>query len=404
MSARESLLTKRIVAWGLPAAVILLLIVLALRPQPLNVDVAEVGRGDLVVTVEEEGRTRVRERFVVSAPLAGTLLRVRLEPGDPVVAGETVLATLRAQDPTLLDARSRAEAEAAVRSARALLEQVRAERLRADAELSFHRAELERQRRLAEAEVISTDLLEEAELAAESRAQAAKAARFAEESAQFELARARAALEAGSGEAGTSEPIEIRSPVSGTVLQRLRESEAVVQTGEPIIEVGNAAVLEIISDLLSSDAVRVRAGQRVLIERWGGERSLNGVVRRVEPYGFTKISALGVEEQRVNVLIDFTDPQELWSSLGDGYRVEVAIVLSDSTDVLIVPTNSLFRHGDGWAVWAIEEGRALLREVEVGNRNGLQAEVLQGLEEGERVIAYPSDAVEEGVRVKERGR
>jgi len=340
---------------------------------------------------------------VVSAPLAGKLLRIELEPGDQVLAGETVLATFQPQAPTLLDARSRAEAEAGIRSARAVLEQAKAEQKRADAELSFGVTELERQKRLAEAHVISKGLLEEAELTAESRRQAARAAKFAVESSQFELARARAVLNAGTGGPYVSEPIEIRSPVDGTVLRRLHESEAIVPAGEPLIEVGDAAVLEIISDLLSSDAVRIRPGQRVLIEQWGGDRPLNGAVRRVEPYGFTKISALGVEEQRVNILIDITDLHDLWPTLGDGYRVEVAIVLAESKDVLVVPTSSLFRQSGGWAVWAVEQGRAVLREVKVGARNGLEAEVLGGLGEGERVIVHPSDAVGEGVRIRLRG-
>jgi HlyD family secretion protein len=397
-------LKKRVVAWGLPALVILLLIALALRPQKLEIDVAQVTRGDLVVTVEEEGQTRVRERFVVSAPLAGKLLRIELEPGDRVVAGETVLATFLPQASTLLDARSRAEAEAAIRSAQAVLEQARAEQKRAEAELSFAAAELERQQRLAEANVISKELLEQAELTAESREQAARAARFAVESARFQLARARAVLDAGSGRSPLAEPIEIHSPVDGAVLRRLHESEAVVPAGEPLIEVGNPAALEVISDLLSSDAVRVRPGQRVLIERWGGDRPLNGAVRRVEPYGFTKISALGVEEQRVNILIDITDPHERWPTLGDGYRVEVAIVLSETKDILVAPTSSLFRQGSGWAVWAVEQDKAVLREVEVGARNGLEAEISAGLGEGEQLIVHPSDAVGEGVRVRLRGR
>ncbi|MDH3402780.1 MAG: efflux RND transporter periplasmic adaptor subunit [Acidobacteriota bacterium] len=401
MSAQRRFSRKRVLAWGLPAAVVVLLIALALRPQQLDVDMAEVTRGDLVVAIEEEGQTRVRERFVVSAPLAGKLLRVELEPGDPVVAGETVLATFLPQAPTLLDARSRAEAEARIRSAQAILEQAKAEQKRADAELSFGASELARRQRLAAANVISEELLEEAELTAASREQAAKAAGYAVESAQFELARARAALGAGAGQ--VSEPIEIHSPVDGSVLRRLHESEAIVAAGEPLIEVGDAALLEIVSDLLSSDAVRVRPGQRVVIEQWGGDRPLNGAVRRVEPYGFTKISALGVEEQRVNVVIDITDPHDVWSTLGDGYRVEVAIVVSETEDVLVVPTSSLFRQGDGWAVWAVEQGRAVRREVEVGARNGLEAEVSGGLGEGDRVIVHPSDAVGEGARVRPRG-
>jgi HlyD family secretion protein len=385
--------------------VVLLLIVLALLPKPVPADMAPVVRGVLLVTVDEEGETRVRDRFVISAPVPGRLLRIALEPGDEVVAGETVLATFQPSTPIPLDARSRAEAEARVRAAEAALGSAEANDERADAELRYAQSVLERYRKLAEDQIVSSERLEEAELDLETRRKSQRASEFAVRNAEHELGAARASLvEAYSSNPGheRGEPIVLYSPIDGTVLQRLRWSEAVVPVGEPLLEVGDSGDIEIVSDLLSTDAVRVQPGQRVLIEQWGGEHPLEGVVRRVEPYGFTKFSALGVEEQRVNVIVDFTGDPEARRSLGDGYRVEVRIVVWESEDVLQVPTSSLFRHGETWAVWTVEGGRATLREIEIGARNGLEAQVLSGLVEGAQVVVHPSEAIAEGVAVERR--
>jgi len=396
---------KRLVLWSIGILVVLV-IGLAFRPKPLAADFAVVEYGSLRVTIDEEGETRVRDRFVVSAPLAGRVLRIELEPGDVVRAGETVLATFQPSDPILLDARTRAEAEARVGAAEAALGLARAERDRAEAELRFARSDVKRYRSLAAEEIVSRERAETAELAAQTREEALEAAEFAVRSAEQELAAARASLlettmeETGRNDSGRV--ITLRSPVDGLVLRRLRESEAVVPAGEALLEIADPAELEIVSDLLSTDAVRIRRGNPVLIEQWGGERPLRGVVRRVEPSGFTKISALGVEEQRVNVVIDFEDPREAWEALGDGYRVEVRVVVWERDEVLKVPTSSLFRDGDGWAVFAVEEGRAVLRPLEIGQRNALEAEVLSGLGEGDQVIVHPSDSVADGVAVMAR--
>ncbi len=405
-SRHQKFLTKRLALWGGGALVILVLLALALRPQPVPADFAVVERGPLRVTVDEEGETRVRDRFVISAPLPGKLLRIELEPGDPVRAGETVLATFLPSEPTLLDARSRAEARARVSAAEAALGRARAELERARAELRLSEAEQQRYSQLAEKELVSREQLDQVETTLETRRQGVEAAEFAARTAEHDLAIARAGLLEGRTGNPTSDPglqpIAIRSPVDGTVLQRLRESEAVVRAGEPLVEVGDAHDLEIVSDLLSTDAVKVRAGQRVAIEQWGGDRPLEGVVRRVEPYGFTKISALGVEEQRVNVIVDFAGEPENRQALGDGYRVEVRIVVWQGDDVLKVPTSSLFRLEDLWAVWSVESGKAVLRPVEIGVRNGLEAQILSGLTEGERVVVHPSDAIREGIALEER--
>ena len=395
----------RFIVWGI-GAIALVAVVLALRPQPIQVDFAVVEHGQLRVTIDEEGETRVRDRFVVSAPLAGLVLRIELEPGDPVVADETVLATFQPGDPTLLDARTRAEAEARVRAAEAGLGRARVDRERAAAESAFARAEFDRRRELAELELVSREQLESAELRARTRGEALRSAEFAVRSAEYELEVAQASLlqvrdNQLNGTSTRSEAIVLRSPIDGVVLRRLRESEAIVPAGEPLLEVADPAELEIVSDLLSTDAVKIRTGQKVLIEQWGDARALRGRVRRVEPSGFTKISALGVEEQRVNVVIDFEDVHEAWEALGDAYRVEVRVVIWEG-DVLKTPTSSLFRRGQDWAVYTVRDGTATLRLVEVGQRNSLEAEVLTGLERGEQVIVHPSDAIDDGIAVVAR--
>ncbi len=399
---------KRQRTWVGGGALLVLLLAWAFWPRPELADLGIVERAPLQVTLDEEGETRVRDRFVVSAPLAGRVLRIELEPGDPVEADETVLATFQPQTPTLLDARSRAEAEAGARAARASLERARADRDRAAAELEFAQAEVERFRRLAGDRIVSDEELESAELEARSRAEALEAAEFSVQTARYQLEVARARLLEGSalsGNPGVSEagsPISLYSPVDGVVLRRLRESEAVVPAGEPLLEVGQPDELEIVADYLSADAVKIRPGDRVLIEEWGGERPLEGRVRRVEPSGFMKISALGVEEQRVNVVVDFVDPPEARPGLADGFRVELRVVLWEGEDVLQVPTGSLFRDGDDWAVFAVEGGKARLRQVEIGRQGGLVAEVVSGLEEGDQVILHPGDSIVDGLRVKPR--
>ena len=394
---------------------ILALLVWAFLPKPVPVDFASVERGALAVTVDEEGETRVRDRYAMSAPVAGRVLRIELEPGDPVAAGE-VLARFLPSDPILLDARSRAEAGARVRAAEAGLGRARAERQRAEAELELARSELARSESLAEQGIASREQLDAAATAATTREEIQRAARFAESAAAHELELARARLyqtvpssSSARGNPAAAEPVVLSSPIAGVVLRRLRESEAVVPAGEPLVEVGDPADLEIVSDLLSSDAVKVGAGDPVWIEQWGGGEALNGRVRRIEPSGFTKISALGVEEQRVNVVIDFADPRAAWEALGDGYRVEVRIVIWQGDDVVKVPASSLFRHGGGagvgpgWAVFKAEGGRARLTPVEVGRRNGLEAQILSGLAPGDRVILHPSDKVADGVKLERRG-
>jgi HlyD family secretion protein len=393
---------RRILTWGGLAVIAVALIALALKPRPVPADLVEVVRGPMEVTLEHEGTARVRDRFVVSAPVPGRVHRITLEPGDPVDAGVTVLATFEPSDPVLLDSRSRAEAEATVKAARSALERARADRERALAEHRLAVTELDRIRRLNEEGILSAERLDSAQTEAKARAEALQAAEAAVRTAAHELEVAEARLVMpGDASTGAKPVIRLHSPIHGVVLRRYRESEAVVPAGEPLVEVADPADLEIVADFLSTDAVRIRPGMPVRIEQWGGGE-LDGSVRRVEPYGFMKVSALGVEEQRVNVVADFTGPREERESLGDGYRVEMRVVVWAKEEVLQVPTSALFRHQEEWAVFAVSGGRARLALVEIGQRNGLAAELLSGLVEGDEVIAHPAEEVADGVRVARR--
>jgi HlyD family secretion protein len=392
---------SRIVKILLVVVALATLAVWAFRPRPVPADFATVTRGPLEVTVDEEGRTRVRDRYVVSAPLPGRMQRIGLEPGDPVVAGKTVVAQFRPADPALLDVRTRAEMEARVRAAEAALGGARADRERIRAELAFAASELKRARQLVKDGALAPREVEVSERQAEVLDRALQSAEFAVRTAEHQLEVARASLlQARDRRDGTVIPLQ--SPIDGVVLRRIQESEAVVPAGTPLVEIGDLADLEIVADMLSSAAVAVRPGLAVQIEQWGGDLSLRGRVRRVEPSGFTKISALGVEEQRVNVIIDFEDDREAWASIGDGYRVEIRVIVWQEEDVVKVPTSSLFRHEGHWAVYKVEDGRAVRQLVDVGQRNGLEAQVLGGLSAGERIVVYPGEAIADGVQVTAR--
>jgi HlyD family secretion protein len=405
MKKDNAIARRRWMLWGGLAAVGALGLLLAMRKAPVEVDAASVSRGRLAVTLDEEGETRVRERYVVSAPVAGRLRRIELEPGDPVHARTSVLATFVPGDPALLDLRARGEVDARVGAARAAEQRTRAETDRARAQLALARSEHTRVRRLAEGGIASQEDLDRAKQNLESAQSTLAAAERAAAGAMQELRAAQArALEVQSAQIhAPSENLTLRSPIDGVVLRRLRESEAVVPAGEPLLEVGDPANLEIVADYLSADAVQMKPGMPVEIERWGGEKALSGRVRRVEPGGFLKISALGVEEQRVNVIVDFEDPRAAWAALGDGYRVEVRVVTWQGSDVVKVPGSALFRQGDGWAVFRVRDRRAELASVAVGHRGELEAEVRSGLSSGDNVIVHPPENLKPDAKVKVRG-
>jgi HlyD family secretion protein len=364
------------------------LLIYAFLPARVEVDAARVERGPLLVTVDREGKTRVRERYVVSAPLAGRLQRIELHPGDRVEEGKTVLAVIEPGDPALLDPRARAEAKARVRAAEEACKL-------AGTNLTHARAEAERARKLGVGGSISREELDRAE-------HKERTATFALRIAEYELELARAAFQrvqpSSPGE-NSSTQLEIRSPISGCVLEVYQESSRTMSVGTELLKVGDTEDLECVIDVLSADAVKIARGAKVYLEHWGGEQPLLGRVRLVEPGAFMKVSALGVEEQRVNVLVDFTEPRARWKALGDGYRVEARIVVWEGASVLKAPAGAFFRHGDSWAVFRDVQGRARLTPVTLGRTNGLETQILDGLAEGDSVILHPSDRVKDGAAV-----
>ncbi len=372
-------------------------------PRPVPVEAIQVIRGPLRVAIEEEGKTRVIDRYVVSAPVAGFARRLKLDVGDRVKRGQ-VVATLDPLRSQVLDPRSRAEARARVASAEARLKVARENVEAAAANTTYWKSELDRVTQLYERGVVPRGEQEHAEAEARRTQATENSSEFAVEVARFEVEAAQTALRY-SGSAGTPSPSEIvpiRSPVAGRVLTIFRESEGVVVAGQSLVEVGNPEALEVESEVLSSDAVRITPGMPVLFGRWGGDGDIRGRVRLVEPVGFTKVSALGVEEQRVLVIADLVSPAEIWNRLGHGYRVETSFTLWEGEDVLQLPTSALFRYQDGWAVFVVENEAAHRRPVEVGHRSGLKAEVLSGLDPGESVIIHPDDELEDGVQVQLR--
>jgi HlyD family secretion protein len=358
------------------------------------IDVGRADRGPVVVTVDEEGKTRVKDRFVVSAPVAGRLSRLEVHEGDALARGD-IVARL---DPLPLDARTRAELSARHESTRAAERAAGAREQQTAAAAEQAKRNRARVEQLAKKGVMAPEEREQAELAETVRVRELEAARLVARAASFEAAAAKAALlaaESGRGEALTV----VRSPVAGRVLKVVEESERAVVAGTPLLEVGDPSRLEIVLDVLSREAVRVRPGARMWIEEWGGGQALPGAVRLVEPSAFTKLSALGVEEQRVHVVGDLADAP---AALGDGFRVEARIVVAEVKDVLRAPASALFRKGDSWAVFASVKGRARPRLVETGLANRTHVEIRRGLTEGEAVVLHPGDRVADGVRVRAR--
>lgn len=397
---------RRIIVWAPIAIILAAVLVWLFRPKPVAVDLGEVRQGPLQVTISDEGEARVRDVFVVSAPVAGLMRRVQLEAGDHVTANQTVIAQLEPSVPMFLDERAVAEARAGVDAASAATKFAQAQLRRAEAERDFAESELRRLRALASRQSISQNDLDAAERRAKTAVAAVAEADASVRMRESEYAQAKARLlnPAKAGRAAKDcDCIQVYSPVSGSVLRVLQESEGVMTAGTPILEIGDPASMEIQVDLLSEDAVRVRPGQRVAIEGWGGQGSLAGTVRRVEPFAFTKVSALGIEEQRVNVLIDLTEPRERWRRLGHGYRVQPSIVVWEASNAVQVPQSALFRDGEQWAVFVVEEDVARLRRVAVGQQNDRHVQITSSLKPGERIVLHPNDRIVDGARIIARG-
>jgi len=392
----------RTVFWAAAAVVFAILLVLAFRPQPVPVDLAEIRGGAMQVSVRDEGRTRVRNEYVISAPVGGQLLRIEYKPGAEVSAGD-ILARILPSDPSLLDARSRAELQASVRSAEAALSLARTELERAEAQLDFARTDAERIERLRTEDVLPVEAWDRAELQLRVAAAARESALENTRVREGELAVAQARLVEPGTERDDDFVVTVRAPTSGRIMSVAQESQSVVPGGAEIMTLGDPDDLEVVAEFLSTDAVEIEPGAPAFIENWGRNRPpLRGQVRLVEPYGFLKISALGVEEQRVNVVVDFVGSPEEWASLAHGYRVEVAVVTWQADDVVQVPVAALFRFDDQWAVFRVEDGRAKLSPIDIGRQNGTVAEVLDGIETGATVVLYPSEQIVDGVRITNR--
>jgi len=426
--------------WAILLTAVLVGGYLAFAPQPIEVEVARVQRGRVEVTIDEDGKTRIKDKYVVSTPVAGRLQRIQLQAGDAVQANQTVLAEILPANPEMLDARSVVRARAQVAAAKAAIERAQARVRQLEIEEAQARREYDRAPRLVETDAISSSQFERMQTEYRGKTEALRSAKFDQKIATFELQLAEAALmhfepdatEPDATEPDATEPdateqenkqqgfyFEIKSPINGVVLRLLQESSTVVAPGTPLMEIGDPGDLEVVVDVLTTDAVQLNAGTPVYLEQWGGGDSFPGVVRLIEPAAFEKVSALGVEEQRVNVIIDFlkadqraggspasetspTSQQTVRAGphrLGDGYRVDARMVVWSGENVLRVPTSALFRHQSDWAVFAVIENRIQLRRVNVGHRNDQVAEVLSGLEESERVVLHPSDQLSDGALV-----
>lgn len=411
--------------WIVPVLLVGAGILVSLRPKPVPVETTTLALQPLRVTVSGEGKTRVKDRYVVMAPVHGNLARIELRPGDSVDDG-TTLATIEPIAPPLLDPRQRSELAARAQAAEAAARQASAAVSRAQAAAKFAKRDLERVRSLAQQGTLSKADLETAELAAETATKDLESAEFGVRVAKHERDMAKAALErsdrstpdggesegkgkskskrerkdeAASGEEGGVEQLSLYSPVAGRVLQIVRTSEGVVNPGEPLLELADLNAIEIVLDVLTTEAVRITAGDKATLLRWGGEGPLHGRVRLVEPAAFTKVSALGVEEQRVNVVIDIEEPPEDRPRLGDGFALDVEVTVWETPSALTVPLSALFRDTEGWNLFVVEDGAAALRQVEIGQRNDFDVQIMSGVDAGETVILHPGDRIHDGTLV-----
>lgn len=382
----------------------------AFWPRPMMVDLGQVAHMPLQVTIDEEGRTRVRDAYLVSTPVAGRLLRVQVQPGDQVLRGDTIVAQMRPTNPAALDIRTQEQALAVVAAAEAGLRVAQADLNAANANNDLSQIDLERTQQLAASGTVSQAALDRANSQARASLAQLDTANAAISMREAELTNARAQLIGFDDQAlafavteTAADAIPLHAPADGTILQVIQQSETILPAGAPIVEIGDIrGDLEVIVELISSDAVQVTPGDPVIIQDWGGTADLNGQVRRVDPFGVTKYSALGVEEQRVTVVIQLTDDPDLRPSLGHGFRVETRIVVWQSDDTLTVPASALFRQGEDWAVFAVTQGIASQTPVEIGQINGINAQVLSGLEVGQDVVLYPSAGLENGASVAQR--
>ena len=383
----------------------------AFWPRPLMVDLDKVRREAMIVTVSEEGKTRVRDAYVVSTPVAGRLLRIEVESGDQVEGGKSIIARMLPSSPSALDVRTREQARSAVAAAVAAVRVARADLNKAKADIDLADLNLKRKQTLKKNGVVSQAAVEQAQRSWRAAQASVDQALAGISMRQADLANTRARLISFSdppisqdtADTAQSDAIPVLAPISGRILRILQRSETTLPAGKPVLEIGDISNdLEIVAELLSTDAVRVKVGDRVIVDNWGGADPLAGIVTRVDPWGFTKFSALGVEEQRVNVVIKFSDSPSQRKSLGHGFRVEARIVIWEDANALVVPSSALFRDNLDWVVFTAENGVAVLKKITIGRNNGIQAEVLGGLDAGNIVVLFPGSGIINGSRIAER--
>ncbi len=384
-------------------AALLAALVWAFMPAPADVEVASVGQGRFERAVQDDGKTRLRERYLVSTPLTGRVARIELKQGDAVTRDAT-LATVWPVAPALLDARARSEQQARVGAVEASVARARANVGRSLAALEQARAELKRSEMLAQQGYVSPNQNETGRLNVRLREKELESARQEEDASRHELEQSRAALKQFSQTTaeGPQRAFSIKAPISGKVLKILQQSEGIVNAGTPLMELGDPSQLEVVVDVLTEDAAQIKPGTAVRLMNWGGQEPLNGQVRLVEPAAFTKVSALGVEEQRVNTVIDITSPPESWRALGDGFKVDVRVLVQVVENAVMVPVSALFPVGARSALFIVDAGRIRQQEVEVAARNGVQAWIRTGLQPGTKVVVYPDSALRDGDRVRSR--
>ncbi len=388
--------------WAFVLVALIAVLGMVMFPKPVEVETARVLQGDLVITVQEDGKTRIAEKYTISAPVAGRLARIELESGDPITDANRPVAVILPADPAMLDARSKAQAVARVELAAAAVKRTaaNAEQIRVNADLA--RKKFERVKRLFKSSSVSRDEYDVAKARFQADSQRIRTMRFDEEISRYELEMAQAALRQYNGvtSTGSGKPFEVLAPAGGKVLRVFQESSTVVSVGTPLIEIGDPEKLEIEIDVLSTDAVRIQPGAPLTIDHWGGDLPLRGLVRVIEPAAFTKVSSLGVEEQRVNIIADFDEPAERIARLGDGYRVEADITVQRISGAELIPGSALFRHQRLWHVFVVTDGVARMRPVKIGRQNDTWTQVLSGIDTDDQVILYPGDTVVDGTRVR----
>ncbi|MCW9028070.1 MAG: HlyD family efflux transporter periplasmic adaptor subunit [Kangiella sp.] len=398
-------INKRFTLWILLAAVLVTLLAYGLWPRAIEVETVKVTKGQFYEVVSEVGETKVKHVYQVSAPITGYLRRVELEVGDPVIANETVVAEIEPLRSQPLDPRSERQAVAELSAAQSALEMTQAKLRQVQNELSFAKSDLERADSLYKDQAISEREFDTAKKIYQSLQQELQATQATLQLRQAELERVKALLDTSLAEfLPKCECSQVLAPATGVVLTRYRQSASVINAAQPIMDIGDPNELEVKVELISTEAVRVSQGQKVRMEGWGGDTVLEGIVRQVEPMAYKKVTALGIEEQRVNIYIDFASPPEQWQKLGHGYQLDVDIILADKPNSLIVPVIAMVREGTQWVAFAIEDGVATKRTLEIGAINGLEAEVLTGVSEGEVLIYNPSEEIEDGLSVTPRTR